>query len=62
MIYNKFVYAHTSYSQRTKSFIKIPEVININFPQIWHFEVKGAGWVGLELSVILTQTVGRFDM
>ena len=60
--YNKFVYAHTIYSQRKKSFIKIPEVININFPQIWHFEVKDTGWVGLELSIILTQTVGRFDM
>ena len=23
--------------------------------------MKGTGWVGLELSVILTQTVGRFD-
>ena len=21
----------------------IPEVINIDFPQIWHFEVKGTG-------------------
>ena len=24
--------------------------------------MKGAGWVGLELSVILTLTVGRVDM
>ena len=36
--------------------------MNINFWQIWHFDVKGAGWVGLELSVILTLTVGRVDM
>ena len=42
--------------------MKVPEVININFPQIWDFEVKGTGWVGLELSVILAQTVGRLDM
>ena len=48
--------------QRKKSFIKIPEFINIDFPQIWHFEVKGSGWAGLELRIILTQTVGRFDM
>ena len=40
----------------------ISEVINIDFWQIWHFDVKGAGWVGLELNVILMQTVGRFDM
>ena len=42
--------------------MKVPEVININFPQIWYFEVKGTGWVGLELSVILAQIVGRLDM
>ena len=52
--------------QRKKSFIIytnfIPEVINIDFPQIRHFEVKDTGWVDLELSVILTQTVGRFDV
>ena len=29
---------------------------------IWHFDVKGTGWVGLLLSVILMQTVGRFNM
>ena len=38
------------------------EVINIDFRQIWHFDVKGTGWVGLELSIIMTQTVGKFDM
>ena len=38
------------------------EAINMGFRQIWHFDVKGTGWVGLQLSVILTQTVGRFDM
>ena len=29
--------------QRKKSFIKIPEVINIDFPQICNVEVNGAG-------------------
>ena len=24
------------------------EVINIDFWQIWHFDVKSTGWVGLE--------------
>ena len=38
----------------------IPEVKNINFLQ--SFEEKGTEWVGLELSVILAQTVGRFNM
>ena len=46
--------------QRKKSFIKVPTLINI--PQICHFEVKDTWWVVLELHVILTQTVGRFDM
>ena len=44
------------------SFIKIPEAININFWLIWQFDVKGTGWVGLELSIIFMQTVGRLDM
>ena len=54
--------------ERKKSFIKnlytyfISEVIDIDFWQIWHFDGKGTGWVGLELSIILTQTVERFDM
>ena len=38
------------------------EVIIIHFWQIWHFDMKGTGWVGLERSLIFTQTVGRFDM
>ena len=38
------------------------EVINIDFWQIWHFDVKGTGWVDLERSIIFTQTVARFDM
>ena len=33
------------------------QVINIDFQQIWHFDVKVNGWVGLELSVIWTQTM-----
>ena len=40
----------------------IPEVININFRQIWDSDVKGTGLVGLELTIILAQTLGRFDM
>ena len=38
------------------------EVINIDFWPIWHFDVKGTGWVGLEVSIIFMRTVGRFDM
>ena len=38
------------------------EVINIDFRHIWHFDFKSTGWVGLQLNVILTQTVRRFDM
>ena len=38
------------------------EVINIDFWQIWHFDVKGTGCVGLEPSIIFMQTVGRFNM
>ena len=34
--------------------------MNIGFWQIWHFDMTG--WVGLALSFILTETVGRFDM
>ena len=37
-------------------------VINIDFWKIWHFDVKGTGWVGLELSIIFMQTMGRFYM
>ena len=37
-----------------------PKVIIIGFWQIWHFDLTG--WMGLELSVILMQTAGRFDM
>ena len=38
--------------------------MSINFWQIWHFDVKGTGWVGLELelSIIFMQTLERFDM
>ena len=38
----------------------ILEVIDIDFWQIWYFDFKSTGWVGLQLSIILT--VGRFDM
>ena len=53
--------------ERRKNLIKLPtqvisEVINIDFRRIWHFDVKGTMLVGLQLSVILTQTVGRFNM
>ena len=53
--------------ERQKSFIIFStltfkfEVININFWQIWHFDVKDTGQMGLQISVILTQTVGRFN-
>ena len=40
----------------------ISEVVNIDFWQIWHFDVKGTGWVVLELSIIFMQIVRRFDM
>ena len=40
----------------------ISEVINIDFRQIWHFDLKGTRWVGLELSIIFMQTVGSFNM
>ena len=40
----------------------ISEVTNIDFGQICHFHRKVIGWVGLEISVILTQTVGRFNI
>ena len=29
---------------------------------IWHYDMKGPGWVGLQRSIIFTLTVGRFDM
>ena len=38
------------------------QVISIHFRQIWHSDVKGTGWVSLELTIILTETVGRFNM
>ena len=40
----------------------ISEVIDIDFQQIWYFDVKNFGWQGMELSVILTQTVGIFHI
>ena len=52
--------------KRKKSFIKfsnfIFEVINIDFWQICHFDVNGTGWVNLQLSIILSETVGMFDV
>ena len=39
----------------------ISEVINIDFQQIWHFDVKGTWWVGLELTIIFMQAMGRFN-
>ena len=49
--------------ERKKNFIKtlytnfISKFINIDFWQICHFDMKGTGWVGLELTIIFTQTV-----
>ena len=40
----------------------ISEVINIDFQEIYNFDVKDKGWVGLKFSVILILIVGRFDM
>ena len=63
-----FIKALVSLCERKESFIIFAtvhlfyEVININFWQIWNFDVKYTGWVGLQLSVILTQTVGRFNI
>ena len=37
------------------------ELMNIDFWQIWHFDEKGTGWVGLELSITFMRTVGRFN-
>ena len=48
--------------ERKKNSLHIFEIININFWQIWNFDVKGTGWLGLQLSIIFKQTVGRFDM
>ena len=52
--------------ERKKIFIRIftlilyLKILNIDFWKIRHFDVKGTGWVGLELSIIFMQTVGRF--
>ena len=63
-IYNIFVYAliYALVWKKEKVYSLISEVVNIDFWQIWYFEVKGTGWVGLELSIIFMETVGRFDM
>ena len=49
--------------ERKKSFIKIPTliptvIINIDFWQIWHFDLKDTRWVDLRPSIILE----RFDI
>ena len=36
--------------------------MSVDFRQFWQFDVKGTGCVGLELSVILTQTLERIDV
>ena len=54
--------------ERKKSFIKFPTLILHLKLQTsvfsWFSILTGwlTGWVGLELSVILTQAVGRFDV
>ena len=53
------IYLCTCVKERKSS---LHEVTNIDFWQIWHFDVKGTGWVGLELRIILMQTMGRFTM
>ena len=63
-IYNIFIYAliYALVWKKEKIYSFISEVVNIDFWQIWYFEVKGTGWVVLELSIIFMETVGRFDM
>ena len=51
--------------ERKKNFIKFPaliEVIKIDFWQIWYLDVNNTVCMGLQLSIILMQTVGRFDV
>ena len=66
--YNVFIYAliyaliYLSFCVKERKAMNSYEVMNIHFWQIWHFDVNGTGWVRLELSVVLTQTVERFDM
>ena len=53
--------------ERKKRFIKISTPFFIwsykpRFLVDLAFDVKGTGWVSLELSIIFTQTVGRFVM
>ena len=53
------------FCERKESFIKILSLIlylKFRFLAMWYFDVKGTGWVGLELSIIFTETVGRFSM
>ena len=61
-----FIYLCTYLKERKASLSHIyyfmSEVINVDFWQIWDFDVKGTGWVSLELSIIFEQTVGKFDM
>ena len=63
---NLCTYLFLHLCDRKKSFIKFSTLIlysiNIHFWQMWHFDVKGTWWVGMQLSVILTETVERFNM
>ena len=59
---NLCTYLCTCVKERKINSNFISEVINIDFRQIWYFDMKGTGWVGLELSIIFTQTMGSFDM
>ena len=38
------------------------EDIKIDFWQIWHFGVNGTEWVNLQRGIVLTKTLGRFDL
>ena len=36
------------------------EDIVIGFSQIWYFDLNSTGWVGLQLAIVLTKTLGKF--
>ena len=62
---NLCTYLFMHFCERKESFIKILSLIlymKFRFLAMWYFDVKGTGWVGLELTIIFTETVGRFSM
>ena len=65
---NLCIYLFMHLCERKKSFIKFSTLIlylklqTSNIGRFGILTVKRTGWVGLQLSVILTETVERFDM